>query len=56
MNKYINTSCKLLDDLSKLSKYELSVLSKNYKKIIDNIKDKIKQNEIEKNRITTLLK
>jgi len=49
-NKYINPSSKLLKEMAKLSKYELIVLSKNYKKFIDNIKskDKIKQNEIEK--------
>ena len=49
-NKYINPSSKLLKEMEKLSKYELIVLSKNYKKFIDNIKskDKIKQNEIEK--------
>jgi len=51
-NKYINPSCKLLKDMAKLSKYELRVLSKNYKKFIDNIKtkDKIKQVEIDKDR------
>ena len=49
-NKYINPSSKLLKEMAKLSKYELIVLSKNYKKFIDNIKskDKIKQNETEK--------
>ena len=49
-NKYINPSSKLLKEMAKLSKYELIVLSKNYKKFIDNIKskDKIKQYEIEK--------
>ena len=49
-NKYINPSSKLLKEMAKLSQYELIVLSKNYKKFIDNIKskDKIKQNEIEK--------
>ena len=49
-NKYINPSSKLLKEMAKLSHYELIVLSKNYKKFIDNIKskDKIKQNEIEK--------
>lgn len=49
-NKYINPSSKLLKEMVKLSDYELIVLSKNYKKFIDNIKskDKIKQNEIEK--------
>ena len=49
-NKYINPSSKLLKEMEKLSHYELIVLSKNYKKFIDNIKskDKIKQNEIEK--------
>jgi hypothetical protein len=49
-NKYINPSSKLLKEMVKLSHYELIVLSKNYKKFIDNIKskDKIKQNEIEK--------
>ena len=38
--------------MAKLSKYELRVLSKNYKKFIDNIKtkDKIKQVKIEKDR------
>ncbi len=51
-NKYINPSCKLLKEMAKLSKYELHVLSKNYKKFIDNIKtkDKIKQVKIEKDR------
>ena len=51
-NKYINPSCKLLKEMTKLSKYELHVLSKNYKKFIDNIKtkDKIKQVKIEKDR------
>ena len=56
-NKYINPSSKLLKDMAKLSKYELIVLSKNYKKFIDNIKtkdkikqDKIKQDKIEKDR------
>ena len=50
-NKYINPSSKLLKEMAKLSKYELRVLSKNYKKFIDNIKtrDKIKQVKIEKN-------
>jgi len=48
-NKYINPSYKLLTEMAKLSKYELHVLSKNYKKFIDNIKtkDKIKQVEIQ---------
>jgi uncharacterized protein (DUF342 family) len=47
---YINPSYKLLTEMTKLSKYELHVLSKNYKKFIDNIKtkDKIKQLEIQK--------
>mgnify|MGYP003983138317 CR=1 FL=1 len=47
-NKYINPSSKLLKEMAKLSQYELIVLSKNYKKFIDNIKikDKTKQNEI----------
>ena len=51
-NKYINPSCKLLKEMTKLSKSELHVLSKNYKKFIDNIKtkDKIKQVKIEKDR------
>ena len=51
-NKYINPSCKLLKEMTKLSKYELHVLSQNYKKFIDNIKnkDKIKQVKIEKDR------
>jgi len=50
---YVNPSEKLLTEMAKLSKYELHVLSKNYKKFIDNIKikDKIKQEEIEKQRI-----
>jgi hypothetical protein len=52
-NKYINPSCKLLKDMTKLSKYELRVLSKNYKKFIDNIKtkDKIKQDKIKQIKI-----
>ena len=49
-NKYINPSSKLLKEMAKLSIYELHILSKNYKKFIDNIKikDKIKQFETEK--------
>ena len=49
-NTYINPNYKLLTEMAKLSKYELHVLSKNYKKFIDNIKtkDKIKQLEIQK--------
>lgn len=49
-NKYINPSEKILKKMAKLSKYELRILSKNYKKFIDNIKikDKIKQIETEK--------
>ena len=51
-NKYINPSSKLLKEMVKLSKYELIVLSKNYKKFIDNIKskDKIKQAVIDEDR------
>ena len=51
-NKYINPSSKLLKEMAKLSKYELIVLSKNYKKFIDNIKskDKIKQVVIDEDR------
>ena len=46
-NTYINPNYKLLTEMAKLSKYELHVLSKNYKKFIDNIKtrDKIKQSK-----------
>tara|TARA_B110000046_G_C12912778_1_gene363584 strand:- start:378 stop:623 length:246 start_codon:yes stop_codon:yes gene_type:complete len=51
-NKYINPSSKLLKEMAKLSIYELHILSKNYKKFIDNIKnkDKIKQVKIEEDR------
>jgi len=44
---YINPSYKLLTDMAKLSKYELRVLSKNYKKFIDNIKTKDKKKQIQ---------
>ena len=44
-NKYINPSSKLLKEMAKLSHYELIVLSKNYKKFIDNIKSTSKSLE-----------
>jgi len=44
---YINPSYKLLTEMAKLSKYELRVLSKNYKKFIDNIKTKDKKKQIQ---------
>jgi hypothetical protein len=43
-DKYINPSSKLLKEIAKLSYNELIVISKNYKKIIDNIKYKTEQN------------
>ena len=46
-NKYINPSYKLLTEMAKLSKYELHVLSKNYKKFIDNIKKKERKKQLE---------
>jgi len=41
-NKYINPSSKLLKEMAKLSKYELIVLSKNYKNLLIILKVKIK--------------
>jgi len=43
-DKYVNPNSELLKDMAKLSHNELIVLSKNYKKFIDNIKYKTEQN------------